>query len=64
MPYKKKKRKKSFLQKIVNILDDFAMWHKKLIRKVRKWLNLTDYKLLWLSFGEGVLIGLLLAFIL
>ena len=59
-----KKRKKSFLQKIVNILDDFAMWHKKLIRKVRKWLNLTDYKLLWLSFGDGVLIGLLLAFIL
>ena len=59
-----KKRKKSFLQKIVNILDDFAMWHKKLIRKVRKWLNLTDYKLLWFSFGEGVLIGLLLAFIL
>ena len=59
-----KKRKKSFLQKIVNILDDFAMWHKKLIRIVRKWLNLTDYKLLWLSFGEGVLIGLLLAFIL
>jgi len=59
-----KKRKKNFLQKIVNILDDFAMWHKKLIRKVRKWLNLTDYKLLWLSFGEGVLIGLLLAFIL
>ena len=59
-----KKRKKSFLQKIVDILDDFAMWHKKLIRKVRKWLNLTDYKLLWLSFGEGVLIGFLLAFIL
>ena len=59
-----KKKKKSFLQKIVNILDDFAMWHKKLIRKVRKWLNLTDYKLLWLSFGEGVLIGFLLAFIL
>jgi len=57
-------RKKSFLQKIVDILDDFAMWHKKLIRKVRKRLNLTDYKLLWLSFGEGVLIGLLLAFIL
>tara|TARA_B100000401_G_scaffold353339_1_gene250911 strand:+ start:299 stop:484 length:186 start_codon:yes stop_codon:yes gene_type:complete len=59
-----KKRKKSFLQKIVNILDDFAMWHKKLIRKVRKWLNLTDYKLLWLSFGEGVFVGFLLAFIL
>ena len=59
-----KKRKKSFLQKIVNILDDFAMWHKKLLRKVRKWVNLTDYKLLWLSFGEGVFVGFLLAFIL
>jgi hypothetical protein len=58
------KRKKTTFQKIEDVLNDFAMWHKKLIRKVRKWLNLTDYKLLWLSFGEGVLIGLLLAFIL
>ena len=55
-----RKRKKSFLQKIEDVLDDFAMWHKKLIRKVRKWLNLTDYKLLWLSFGEGVLLGIAL----
>jgi hypothetical protein len=53
-------RKKSFLQKIVDILDDFAMWHKKLIRKVRKWLNLTDYKLLWLSFFEGLILGIVL----
>ena len=42
------------------ILDDFAMWHKKLIRKVRKWLNLTDYKLLWLSFFEGLTLGIIL----
>ena len=55
-----RRRKKSFLQKIEDILDNFAMWHKKLIRKVRKWLNLTDYKLLWLSFGEGVLLGIAL----
>ena len=55
-----RRRKKSFLQKIKDILDNFAMWHKKLIRKVRKWLNLTDYKLLWLSFGEGVLLGIAL----
>jgi len=58
------KRKKTTFQKIEDVLNDFAMWHKKLIRKFRKWFNLTDYKLLWLSFGEGVLIGLLLAFIL
>ena len=62
MPYKKKKR--SIFWHIEQKLDDVAMWHKKIIRKVRKWLNLTDYKLRWLSFGEGVLIGLLLAFIL
>jgi len=53
-------RKKTTLQKIEDVLNDFAMWHKKIIRKVRKWLNLTDYKLLWLSFGEGVIVGILL----
>ena len=62
MTYRKKKR--SIFWHIEQKLDDVAMWHKRLIRKVRKWLNLTDYKLLWLSFGEGVLIGFLLAFIL
>ena len=62
MPYKRKKR--SIFWHIEQKLDDVAMWHKKLIRKVRKWLNLTDYKLLWLSFGEGVFVGFLLAFIL
>ena len=55
-----RRRKKSFLKKIEDVLDNFAMWHKKLIRKVRKWLNLTDYKLLWLSFGEGLLLGIAL----
>ena len=55
-----RRRKKSFLQKIEDVIDNFAMWHKKLIRKVRKWLNLTDYKLLWLSFGEGLLLGIAL----
>ena len=58
MPYTKKKR--STLWHIEQILNDFAMWHKKTIRKIRKWLNLTDYKLLWLSFGEGLLLGIAL----
>ena len=58
MPYKKKKR--NIFWHIEQKLDDVAMWHKKLIRKVRKWLNLTDYKLLWLSFGEGLLLGIAL----
>ena len=61
MPYTKKKR--SVFWHIEKILDNVAMWHKKIIRKVRKWLNLTDYKLLWLSFGEGVLLGFIIAII-
>tara|TARA_Y100001937_G_scaffold20622_1_gene28784 strand:- start:453 stop:641 length:189 start_codon:yes stop_codon:yes gene_type:complete len=61
MTYTKKKR--SIFWHIEKILDDIAMWHKKIIRKVRKWLNLTDYKLLWLSFGEGVLLGFIIAII-
>ena len=61
MTYTKKKR--SIFWHIEKILDDIALWHKKIIRKVRKWLNLTDYKLLWLSFGEGVLLGFIIAII-
>tara|TARA_B100000614_G_scaffold256368_1_gene274787 strand:+ start:820 stop:1008 length:189 start_codon:yes stop_codon:yes gene_type:complete len=61
MTYTKKKR--SIFWHIEKILDDIAMWHKKIIRKVRKWLNLTDYKLLWLSFGKGVLLGFIIAII-
>ena len=61
MTYTKKKR--SIFWHIERILDDIAMWHKKIIRKVRKWLNLTDYKLLWLSFGKGVLLGFIIAII-
>ena len=54
------KRKKTTFQKIEDVLNDFAMWHKKLIRKFRKWFNLTDYKLLWISFTKGLLLGIAL----
>ena len=58
MAFKRKKR--SLGWHIERKLDDAAMQHKKLIRWYRKKLNLTDYKLLWLTFGKGVLIGLIL----
>ena len=54
------KRKKTTFQKIEDVLTDFAMWHKKLIRKFRKWFNLTDYKLLWISFAKGLLLGIVI----
>ena len=54
-------RKKTILQRVEDVLNDFAMWHKRIIRKVRKLLNLTDYKLLWLSFGKGIVVGFIIA---
>lgn len=41
-------------------LDESAKWHKKEIRNIRKKYNLTDYKLLWISFGKGFIIGAIL----
>jgi|TARA_A100001234_G_scaffold206548_1_gene203071 hypothetical protein len=58
MAFKRKKR--SLGWHIEQKLDDAAMWHKKQIRWYRKKLNLTDYKLLWLTFAKGVLVGLIL----
>ena len=58
MAFKKKKR--SLGWHIEQKLNDAAMCHKKQIRWYRKKLNLTDYKLLWLTFAKGVLVGLIL----
>ena len=62
MTFKRKRR--NIFWHIEQNLDDFAMWHKKVIRKFRKWFNLTDYKLLWISFTEGVIFGALIVIIL
>jgi len=35
-------------------------WHKRQIVKWQDKLNLTDYQLLWLAFGKGLLIGIIL----
>ena len=58
MAFKRKKR--SLGWHIEQKLDDVAMWHKKQIRWYRKKLNLTDYKLLWLTFAKGLIIGAIL----
>ena len=56
-PPKKKRTIGWHLQKR---LDEVAKWHKKGIRNVRKKYNLTDYKLLWIAFGKGFIIGAIL----
>ena len=35
--------------------------HKKFTKRLRKWLGLSKYQFLWLTFGKGVVIGYLLA---
>tara|TARA_B100000073_G_C23570533_1_gene507940 strand:- start:470 stop:619 length:150 start_codon:yes stop_codon:yes gene_type:complete len=35
-------------------------YHKKLIRSFQDKTNISDYGLIWLSFGKGLLIGLIL----
>ena len=58
MTFKRKNR--SIFWHIEQRLDDVAMWHKRRIRDVRKQFNLTDYKLLWVAFGKGFILGLLI----
>ena len=58
MAFKRKKR--SLGWHIEQKLNDAAMCHKKQIRWYRKKLNLTDYKLLWLTFAKGLIIGAIL----
>tara|TARA_B100000003_G_scaffold193765_1_gene194461 strand:+ start:159 stop:338 length:180 start_codon:yes stop_codon:yes gene_type:complete len=54
------KKKRTIGWHIEQKLDDAAMWHKKQIRNIRKKYSLTDYKLLWIAFGKGFIIGAIL----
>ena len=58
MTFKKKKRTPGwhFEQK----RDDAAMWHKRVIRKVQKKYDLSNYQLQWIAFAKGLVIGLLI----
>ena len=35
-------------------------WHKKIINRWKKILNISDYGMLWVAFIKGVVIGLLI----
>ena len=58
MVFKKKKRSASWHVK--QKLDDSAMFHKKIIRKVQQKYDLSNYQLLWIAFAKGVVIGLII----
>ena len=41
-----------------------ARWHKTFIKRIRQWFGLSQYQMLWITFGKGLVIGYVLAFLL
>ena len=39
------------------------LWHKTFIKRIRQRLGLSKYQMLWITFGKGLLIGYVLAFL-
>ena len=40
------------------MINKFKAWHIDLIEKVQKYSGLSNYQIIWISFAEGVIIGL------
>ena len=39
------------------------LWHKTYIKRIRQRFGLSKYQMLWITFGKGLMIGYLLAFL-
>ena len=39
-------------------------WHKTYLKRIRQLFRLSNYQMLWITFGKGLLIGYFLAFLL
>ena len=39
------------------------LWHKTYIKRIRQRFGLSKYQMLWLTFGKGLVIGYVLAFL-
>jgi len=44
--------------------NKFKQWHINLIDKVQKSMSISNYQIVWLSFIEGLIIGLIIGLIL
>jgi len=40
------------------------LWHKTFLKGIRQRFGLSKYQMLWLTFGKGLVIGYVLAFLL
>jgi hypothetical protein len=44
--------------------DKLKIWHINLIEKVQKNTGISNYQIVWLSFIEGLIIGLVIGYLL
>ena len=58
MTFRKKKRSLSY--KLKETANDAAMAHKRLIRKIQKKYDLSNYQLQWIAFAKGLILGLII----
>ena len=58
MTFKRKKR--TIRWHLEQKLEDTAMFHKKVIRKIQKKYDLSNYQLQWIAFAKGLLLGLII----
>ena len=55
----KKSKKSKKLKQSCSVL----LWHKTFIKRIRQRFGLSKYQMLWITFGKGLLIGYVLAFL-
>ena len=41
-----------------------VLWHKTFLKRIRQRFGLSKYQMLWLTFGKGLVIAYVLAFLL
>ena len=46
-----------------NMINKFKAWHIDLIEKVQKITGLSNYQIIWISFAEGLIIGLFVCYL-
>ena len=56
--------KKSKKAKNATQTNSVLLWHKNYIKRIRQRFGLSKYQMLWITFGKGLVIGYILAFLL
>ena len=47
-----------------NTGNSLVLWNKTFLQRIRQRFGLSKYQMLWLTFGKGLVIGYVLAFLL